>query len=52
MINEKIVDLISDELYVEIDEFPIQTSEEITAAQRINLYPHTTIRPRKTDLFG
>lgn len=36
---------------MQIDEFPIQVSQVIVAARRINLFAHTNIYLRKNDPF-
>ena len=50
--NEKISDYINNNLYVEIDHFPIQISHRIIAAKKIYLFPHVNVISSREDPFG
>ena len=45
--NKNISDYINNELYIQIKDFPIEISQGIIAAKRINLFAHTHIHGKK-----
>ena len=45
--NKNISDYINNELYIQIKDFPIEISQGIIAAKRINLFAHTNIHGKK-----
>ena len=50
--NKKISDYINNNLYVEINRFPVQPSEGIVAAKKIYLSLHTNVVGSGEDPFG
>ena len=50
--NKKISDYINNNLYVEINRFPVQPSERIVAAKKIYLSLHTNVVGSGEDPFG
>ena len=45
--NKNISNYINNELYIQIKDFPIEISQGIIAAKRINLFAHTNIHGKK-----
>ena len=50
--NKKISEYISNNLYVEINGFPVQLSEGIVAVKKVYLFSHTNVVGSREDPFG